>query len=154
VSRLLCLIGLVHPYFYHFVQKRELNVDSALTSFILGRGLSMKKLSLALALILVATVCWANTRDWKTARVINSSETQVTGGMKGDTNTLHYTIETDDAIYFVDYAYKPGQRGGSGAPDIAQNITTKIAVEGKTAYIVDVNGREVKLRVTKTQTKE
>jgi hypothetical protein len=83
------------------------------------------------------------------SRLINSSETEQTGGFKGDTNTLHYTIETDDAIYYVDYAYRPGQHGGSGAPDIAQNVTIKMAVEGKTAYILDVNNREVKLHVTK-----
>lgn len=109
----------------------------------------MNKTTLLLAAMLLATACLANTRNWKTGRVIDSSETEQTGGFKGDTNTLHYTIETDDAVYFVDYAYKPGQHGGSGAPDIAVNITTKIAVEGKTAYILDVNGREVKLRVTK-----
>lgn len=114
----------------------------------------MKRSSLLLAAILLATICSANARNWKAARVINSSVTEQTGGFKGDTNTLHYTIETDDAIYFVDYAYKPGQHGGSGAPDIAVTTMTKIAVEGKTAYIVDVNGREVKLHVTKKQTKQ
>lgn len=113
----------------------------------------MNKSILLLTAMLLATACLANTRNWKAARVIDSTETEQTGGFKGDTNTLHYTIETDDAVYFVDYAYKPGQRGGSGAPDISVNITTKIAVEGKTAYILDVNGREVKLRVTKKTAK-
>jgi hypothetical protein len=113
----------------------------------------MRRIALLLAAMMFAMACLANTRDWKTARVIDSSETEQTGGFKGDTNTLHYTIETDDAIYFVDYSYKPGQHGGSGAPDIAQNIMIKMAVEGKTAYILDVNGREVKLHVTKKQAK-
>jgi hypothetical protein len=114
----------------------------------------MHRSSVLLVAILAASTCLANTRNWKQARVIDSSETEKTGGFKGDTNTLHYTIETDDAVYFVDYAYKPGQRGGSGAPDIAVTTMTKIAVEGKTVYIVDVNGREVKLHVTKKQTKQ
>jgi hypothetical protein len=133
---------------------RQLSVDSALASGILPTGVSMRRISLLLAAILLATAGLANTRNWKMARVIDSSETEQTGGFKGDTNTLHYTIETDDAVYFVDYTYKPGQRGGSGAPDIAVTTMTKIAVEGKTAYIVDVNGREVKLHVTKKQVKQ
>lgn len=114
----------------------------------------MRRISLLLVAMLLATTCLANTRNWKTARVIDSSETEQTGGFKGDTNTLHYTIETDDAIYFVDYSYKPGQHGGTGAPDIAQNVMIKMAVEGKTAYVLDVNNREVKLRVTKKQAKQ
>lgn len=133
---------------------RELGVDAALAGGILATGVAMRRISVLLTAMLLATVCLANTRNWKTARVIDSSETEQTGGFKGDTNILHYTIEADDAIYFVDYAYKPGQHGGSGAPDIAQNIMIKMAVEGKTAYILDVNGREVKLHITKKQAKQ
>lgn len=111
----------------------------------------MKKLGLLL-MIFAASVASANSRDWKSGRVINSSETEVSG-MRGDTNTLHYTVETDTMIYDLDYSYKPTQRGSSGAPDIAVNVMIKIAVEGKSAYILDVNGREVKLRVVKKKTK-
>jgi len=112
----------------------------------------MKKLGLLL-LILAVSVVSASSRDWKDARVINSSETQVSSGMRGDTNTLHYTVETDTMIYDLDYSYRPSQRGSSGAPDIAVNVKIKIAVEGKSAYILDVNGREVKLHVVKKKAK-
>lgn len=113
----------------------------------------MKRLRLLMLTMLVATACLANTRAWKAARVVDASETDVSGEMRSGKNTLHYTVETDDMIYFVDYSYKPGQHDNSGAPDIAVNVVTKIAIEGKSAYILDVTGREVKLHIVKKTAK-
>jgi hypothetical protein len=112
-------------------------------------GGPMKRLWLLLLTVSIATASLANTRAWKSAIVINVSETDVSGGIRRDANTLHYTIETDDMIYFVDYTYKPGQHDKSGAPNVAVNVETKIAVEGKSAYILDDTGKEVRLHVVK-----
>jgi hypothetical protein len=66
----------------------------------------------------------------------------------------HFALYDRDRRYdlFCNYTYKPDKHGHSGAPDIAVNVQTKIAIEGKHAYIVDVMGREVKLHIVK-QTK-
>lgn len=114
----------------------------------------MKKFRLLMLTMLVATTSLANTREWKTARIVDASETDVSGGMQGKKNIMHYTIETDEMIYFVDYIYKPGQHSNNRAPDIAVNVVTKIAIEGKHAYILDVTGREVKLHVVKKITQK
>jgi hypothetical protein len=113
----------------------------------------MKKFTLPLFTILLATAVLANTRDWIPARVVDSSETDVSSQARADKNTMHYTIETDDMLYFVDYTYKPGQHNDSGPPSIAVNVQTKIAIEGKHAYILDVTGREVKLHIVKKTAK-
>jgi hypothetical protein len=104
--------------------------------------------------MLLATPSLATTRAWKTARVIDTSETDVSGGLRDAKNTIHYTIETDLGIYVVDYAYQPGKHGKSGAPNIAVNVVTKIAIEGRHAYILDVTGREVKLHIVKKPAKK
>lgn len=101
------------------------------------------------AAIVAASAMVAEARQWKSARVVDTSETDVLGEVRGPKNTLHYTIETDDMIYFVNYSYKPSKHGQSGAPDIAVNVQTKIAIEGRHAYILDVTGREVKLHIVK-----
>jgi hypothetical protein len=67
----------------------------------------------------------------------------------GGKNTMHYTIETDDMIFFADYIYKPGQHSNSHPPDIAVNALTKIAISGKHAYVLDVTGKEVKLHIVR-----
>ncbi len=109
----------------------------------------MKKLCLLMAMLVVATVSLANTRDWKLARIVDSSETAVSGELRGKRNTMHYTIETEDRVYFADYTYKPDQHNNNRPPDIAANIVTKVAIEGRTAYVLDVNGKEVKLHIVK-----
>jgi hypothetical protein len=116
----------------------------------------MKKPQLVSGLIMLtmlATVCVANTRDWKNARVINVSETGVSWVVSGQTNTMHYTLETDDMVYFVDYKYKPGEKKNGKPPDIGINVVTKIAVEGSRVYVLDPNGKEMKLHVVKKNKK-
>jgi hypothetical protein len=117
---------------------------------ILREGAFMRKfLVLLLASVISASATVANTRAWKEAIVINVTETDVTGELHSPKNTMHYTIETPDTIYFADFAYKPSQQGKSSIPDIAVNVPVKIAVEGHSAYILDTAGREVKLHVKK-----
>jgi hypothetical protein len=117
-----------------------------------GRSMKMALLLLFLA----ATVGEAKTRDWKDAKVTDVSETIVSTASWGDTNIRHYTIETDDMVYVLDYAYNPavkapwpGQHSKNRAPDVTVNSKTKIAIEGKDAYILDDTGREVKLPIAK-----
>jgi len=114
----------------------------------------MKKFWLLMAAMVVATVSLANTRDWKLARVVDASETDVSGELRGKRNTMHYTIETEDMVYFADYTYKPDQHSHNRPPDIAANVLTKIAVEGRHAYVLDVNGKEVKLHIVKKATQK
>ena len=109
----------------------------------------MKKFSLLMLTVLVATACLAKTRNWKQAKIEATSETDVSWKVWGEKTTMHYTIETDDMIFFADYSYKPGQHSDSHAPDIAVNALTKIAIEGKHAYVLDVTGKEVKLQIVR-----
>ena len=112
----------------------------------------MKKFSLLLLVLLAVTPALASARDWKPARVVNDSETDVTGEMRAEKITMHYTIETDDMVYFVDYSFKPGQKN-SHPPSITANVETKIAIEGKHAYILDANGQELKMHIVKKTSK-
>jgi hypothetical protein len=107
----------------------------------------MKKLRLLMFTLLVATASPAKTRDWKAAKVEATSETDVSWKLWGEKSTMHYTIETDDMVYFADYTFKPGQHRDSHPPDIAVNSLTKIAIQGKHAYVLDVAGKEVKLHI-------
>jgi hypothetical protein len=120
---------------------------------ILPRGGPMKKLRLLLLTVLVATTSLAKTREWKTAKIEATSETDVSWKVWGEKTTMHYTIETDDMIFFADYSYKPGQHSDSHAPDISVNALTKIAIEGKHAYVLDVTGKEVKLHIVRKSKK-
>jgi hypothetical protein len=114
----------------------------------------MKKFRLLMLTMLATTATLANTREWKIAMVVDASETDVSGEVRGKRTIMHYTMETDDMIYLVEYTYKPGQQSNNRAPDIAVNVQTKIAIEGKHAYILDVTGKEVKLHLVKKTTKK
>ena len=117
----------------------------------------MKRIGLLLLVtILIAGASFARTRGWKEAKLTDVSVTIVSAAAWGDTNIRHYTIETDDMIYVLDYAYNPavkapwpGQHSKNRAPDITVNARTKIAIEGKDAYILDDTGREVKMPIMK-----
>ena len=52
----------------------------------------MKRFRLLLLVLLAATASLASTRDWK-KRVVNDSETDVTGEMRAEKITMHYTIQ-------------------------------------------------------------
>src|SRR5580658_5874010 len=108
----------------------------------------MKKLTLLMS-VLLATTSLAATRNWKDAKVEVSSETDVSSKLLGDKNTMHYTIETEDMIYFVDYTFNPDRHTDSHGPAVAVNELTQIAVEGRHAYVLDVTGKEVKMHISK-----
>jgi hypothetical protein len=109
----------------------------------------MKKLRLLILTLLVATTSLAKTRDWKIAKIEATSETDVSSKLLGEKNTMHYTIETEDMVYFADYSYTPGPHTDSRARDIPVNAVTKIAIEGRHAYVLDINGKEVKLHIVR-----
>jgi hypothetical protein len=110
----------------------------------------MKKLSLViLALLFVTAASSAKNRLWKPAKVEVTSETDVSSKLLGDKNTMHYTIETEDMIYFVEYSYNPDRHTDSHGPAVAVNELTQIAVEGRHAYVLDVTGKEVKMHISK-----
>ncbi len=116
----------------------------------------MKRVGLLLLMIALTSAAFPKTREWKEAKVTDVSDTIVSAASWGDTNIRHYTIETDDMIYVLDYAYNPaikapwpGQHSKNRAPDVTVNAKTKIAIEGKDAYILDDTGREVKLPIVK-----
>jgi hypothetical protein len=114
----------------------------------------MKKLSLLMLTFLVATVSLAKTRDWKIAKIEASSESDVSWKLFGEKNTIHYTIETENMIYFADYTYTPGPNTDNHARDIPVNAITKIAIEGRHAYVLDVNGKEVKMHIVRKTAKK
>jgi hypothetical protein len=115
----------------------------------------MKRLA-ALLLLLLATACFAQTRQWRTATVIGATETNVSGPLIRETSTMHYTVETEDMVLSLDYSYHPAtkeaspdQRGKNAPPSLAVNLPTKIAIEGRHAYILDSTGAEVKMHIVK-----
>jgi hypothetical protein len=109
----------------------------------------MKKFGLLVLTLLVATACLAKTRNWKQAKIEATSETDVSQKLLGNRNTMHYTIETEDMVYFADYTFTPGPKTDSHARDIPVNEVTKIAIEGHHAYVLDVNGKEIKLHIVR-----
>ncbi len=113
----------------------------------------MKKLSLLMLTLLVFAASPANARQWKMAKVELTSETDVSSKLLGDKNTVHYTIETEDMIYFVEYSFKPGHSNSHG-PDITANEFSKVAIEGRHIYLLDVAGKEVKLHITRKLSKQ
>jgi hypothetical protein len=114
----------------------------------------MKKFRLLVLTTTLAMAALAEAREWKSARVVDSTETDVSSKAWGEKSTIHYTIETDDMIYFADYSYKPGHGANSHVPDLAVTQFTKIAIEGRHAYILDVAGKEVKMHITKKTSKK
>jgi hypothetical protein len=109
----------------------------------------MQKLSVLLLTLLFAVASLAKTRDWKIAKVEMSSETEVSSKLGGQKDIIHYTIETEDMLYFAEYSFKPGHGTDSHAPGIVLDEPTKIAIEGSHAYVLDVAGNEVKLHITR-----
>ena len=104
---------------------------------------------LLLVLLIAAATSPANNRHWKPAKVEVTSETDVSSKLLGDKNTMHYTIETEDTIYFVEYSYNPDRHTDSRGPAVAVNELTQIAIEGRHAYVLDVTGKEVKMHISK-----
>jgi hypothetical protein len=128
-------------------------VDRDQNGIILGKGRPMKRLMLLMLTVLIVTVPLAKSREWQTGTIALTSENDVSWPLWGEKDTLHYTIETSAMIYFAEYTYKPGQHNNSHGPNIALNMPTRIAIEGKHAYTLDANGREVKLHIVRKTAK-
>ncbi|HKN75677.1 MAG TPA: hypothetical protein VJW94_10905 [Candidatus Acidoferrum sp.] len=111
----------------------------------------MKKLMFLMLMVtpLIATATLAKTRDWKPATVVVLSETDVSWPLWGAKNTMHYSIETTDMVYLAEFNYRPDQHNNGRGPDLVLNVPTKVAIEGRHAYVVDVAGKEVKLHIVK-----
>lgn len=109
----------------------------------------MKSLRILMLTLLVATPSLAKTRHWIPAEIEATSETNVSWKLWGEKSTMHYTIETGEMVYFADYAYKPSQHRDGHPPEIAINVQTRIAVEGRHVYVLDVSGKEVKLHIVR-----
>jgi hypothetical protein len=109
----------------------------------------MRTITLLMLITLVATTTLGNSRDWKPARIVEESETNRSGELRKSKNTVHYTVETADRLYYVDYTYDPDKKSNNRPPDLAVNVYTKIAIEGKHAYILDTTGKEVKMEIVK-----
>jgi len=113
----------------------------------------MKKLSLLMLTLFFVTAPPANSRQWKMAKVELTSETNVSSKLLGEKNTVHFTIETEDMIYFTEYTFKPGH-SNSHVPDVTANTFSKVAIEGRHAYLLDTTGKEVKLHITRKLSKQ
>jgi hypothetical protein len=109
----------------------------------------MRKFLILVVMLVVATACMSSTRAWKAGLVINVSQTDLSGDGRSNKTVMHYTVETDDMVYFLDYGFNPASNSKNHAPNIAVNVPMKIAVEGKSAYILDAIGAEVKMHVVK-----
>ena len=103
----------------------------------------MKKFSVLLFLV-VAMTCLAKTREWKTAQVTDMSTTDVNQALGGATQILRYTVETDDMIYVLEYNCKYDSKCAAG---VTTKGATKIAIEGKDAYLQNKSGKGVKMRI-------
>ena len=114
----------------------------------------MKKLGLLILMLLAAAACQASPRQWRFAKVELASETNVSSKLLGDKNTVHFTIETEDKIYFADYSFKPGHGGDNHIPDLGANSLIKVSIEGRHVYLLDANGKEVKLHVVRKISKQ
>lgn len=113
----------------------------------------MKKL-FAFLLLLLAVPSMAWPREWRFAAVKSVSETDVSGRLIRESITMHYTVETEDLILFLEYSFHPAKSpsddsGKHSPPQLAINLPTKIAVEGHHAYILDAKGSEVKMHISK-----
>jgi hypothetical protein len=96
-------------------------------------------------------------KDWKTATIIDASQTTVTSPMLRQPKIImHYTVLTEAYTLHLDYTYHPPTRpdepnepGINSPPAVPLGDPTKIAISGHHAYVLDVNGKEVKMEIKK-----
>ena len=69
---------------------------------------------------------------------------------------LHYTVVTNELTLLLDYTYHPPTKadepekpGKNSPPSMLLSGTTKVAVEGHHAYVLDVNGIAIKMQIKK-----
>lgn len=120
----------------------------------------MRKL-VGVTFLLAATAFYAAAKDWKVGTVISMSETTVTSPMMRRPEIIeHYTVETNDLVLELDYSFhrsmkpdEPDQPGKNSPPRVPLGEATKIAISGHTAYVLDMNGAEVKMHIKKKMKK-
>ena len=116
----------------------------------------MKRLATFL-FALAATAGLVAARDWKPGAIIGMSQTTVTSPMMHLPKiVLHYTVVTDELTLLLDYTYhpsakpnEPAEPGKNSPPSVALAGTTKVAVEGHHAYVLDISGKEIKMAIKK-----
>jgi hypothetical protein len=107
--------------------------------------------------VLAVTAGLAQAKDWKSGAVIGMSQTTVTSPMMRQPKiVLHYTVVTDELTLLLDYTYHPATKpneppepGKTSPPSVALTGTTKVAVEGRHAYVLDISGKEIKMAIKK-----
>jgi len=107
--------------------------------------------------VLAATAELAWAKDWKPGAIIGVSQTMVTSPMMHQPKiVLHYTVVTDELTLFLDYTYhphtkpdEPEEPGKNSPPSVPLAGTTKVAIEGHHAYVLDVDGKEIKMVIKK-----
>jgi hypothetical protein len=121
-----------------------------------AKGAIVKR-SLALILAMLATAGIVLAKDWQTAAIIGVTQSTVTSPMMSRAKIImHYTVVTDTLTLQLDFTYHPPNKSGepdepgkNSPPSMALGGTTKIAVEGHHAYLLDVNSKEVKMEIKK-----
>ena len=116
----------------------------------------MKRLATCL-FVLAAIARLAQAKDWKPGSVIGMSQTTVTSPMMHLPKiVLHYTVVTDELTLFLDYTFhppakpnEPEEPGKTSPPSVELGGTTKVAVEGHHAYVLDIAGKEIKMAIKK-----
>jgi hypothetical protein len=107
--------------------------------------------------VLWATAGLAQAKDWKPGAVVGMSQTTLTGPMMHLPKiVMHYTVVTDELTLSLDYTYhppgksnEPEEPGKNSPPSVPLTGTTKVAVEGHHAYVLDISGKEVKMTIKK-----
>jgi hypothetical protein len=123
---------------------------------ILRKGGAVKRLATFL-FVLGATAGLAQAKDWKPGAVVGMSQTTLNGPMmRVPKIVMHYTVVTDELTLFLDYTYhppgksnEPQEPGKNSPPSVPLTGTTKVAVEGHHAYVLDISGKEVKMAIKK-----
>jgi hypothetical protein len=103
--------------------------------------------------MMIAITPLATAREWKHGMIVVTSQTNSSWPLWGEKDTLRYTIETSDMIYFVEYTFRPSTHSNNPGPEIPFNVETKIAIEGKHAYTLDAKGKEVKFHIVRKSAK-
>ncbi len=116
----------------------------------------MKRLA-TLLFVLGVTAGLAQAKDWKPGAVVGMSQTTVTSPMMHLPKiVMHYTVVTDELTLLLDFTYHPPAKsneskepGKNSAPSVPLTGTTKVAVEGRHAYVLDISGKEIKMAIKK-----
>jgi hypothetical protein len=130
--------------------------DRAYGFAILRKGGAVKRLAI-FVFVLAVSAGLIQAKDWKPGAVVGMTQTTLTSPMmRLPKIVLHYTVVTDELTLVLDYTYHPPanpndpqEPGKNSPPSVALTGTTKVAVEGHHAYVLDINGKEIKMAIKK-----